>query len=257
MTNLKHIVITGASSGIGEALALNYAASGVLLSLTGRNKERLNAVAKRCEEKGAEVQNITLNVTQRHEMKVWLQQIDSENPVDLIIANAGISAGTGDSGDYENVAQIYDVTEVNVLGVLNTITPLQNKMIDRGFGQIALMSSLASYRGWSGAPTYCASKAFVKIFGQGLRGALRNKGVKVNIICPGFVTSRMTDMNEFPMPFKISAERAAKIIVHGIEKNKAHINFPLATLFLTWLFAKLPNKVIEFIMVKLPNKASM
>lgn len=252
----KHIVITGASSGIGEALALHYAAAGVRLSLTGRNAERLSAVAKACRVRGAEVEEKIICVTDRTAMQDWLTGIDEAQPIDLVIANAGISAGMGDSKTGENADQVQRLFATNVQGVLNTIDPLRPRMIARGAGNIALMSSLAAFRGWPGAPAYCATKAAVKVYGEGMRGSLAHTGVKIHVICPGFVTSRMTAVNKFPMPFIISADKAARIIANGIAKNRGRISFPAPVHFVVWLCSALPDCVGQRILGRMPKKGA-
>ena len=250
----KHIVITGASSGIGSALALQYAKAGILLSLTGRNEQRLNMIAEQCRAKGAQIQEKIIDVRDSQMMENWLLEIDNQNSVDLIIANAGISAGTGDTGRPESFEQIKDVFDVNLNGVINTIHPLMDRMISRHRGQIALMSSLASFRGWPGAPAYCASKAAVKVYGESLRNVLARHNVKINVICPGFVKSAMTDANDFPMPFLISSQKAAGIIIKKLDKNKSRICFPLATTFFAWLFSAIPDKIGHILLSRSPNK---
>lgn len=254
MLKFHHIVITGASSGIGEALALHYAAPGVRLSLSGRNMERLESVAKHCREKGAEAEGALVNVRDEAAMKNWLLEADKRAPVDLLIANAGISAGTGGVENGEDSAQIHEVFDVNLNGVLHTLQPLLPLMHGRGYGHIALMSSLAGFRGWPGAPAYCASKAAVKSYGEALRGSLRSSGVSVHVICPGFVTSRMTDVNNFPMPFKIDADKAAQIIAKGIERDKGRIAFPFIPALLCWFLGAAPDALAGRLLKGMPAK---
>ena len=256
LNHLRHIVITGASSGLGRALALHYAAEGVVLSLSGRHEGRLNDVAQECRAKGADVDARIIDVTDQAAMSAWLLVRDDALPVDLIIANAGISAGTGDGT--ESIAQARQIFDVNLNGVLNTISPLQSRMMERGVsgagGQIAIMSSIAGYRGWPGAPAYCASKAAVKTYGESLRITLASHNIRVSVICPGFVKSAMTDVNNFPMPFLMSAEKAARIMARGLLKNKGRIAFPLPMVFMAWFFATLPNVVSERLLQFSPAK---
>jgi NADP-dependent 3-hydroxy acid dehydrogenase YdfG len=248
-----HIVITGASSGIGEALALHYAAKGVRLSLTGRDAARLKAVSARCRSCGASVEEKIISVTDREGMATWLYKIDDHLPVDLLIANAGVSAGMGDAYA-EGPNQVRKLLDVNIYGVFNTIEPLLPRMIQRGRGNIALMASLAGFRGWPGAPAYCATKAAVKAYGEGLRGSIAHAGVKVHVICPGFVKSRMTAVNKFPMPLLMEAPRAARIIAKGIAKNRGRIAFPALAYFFIWLCASLPDTVGQKMLTKMPAK---
>lgn len=249
------IVITGASSGIGQALAEYYADAGVVLGLTGRNQVRLDAVSLACQEKGAHVISSVLDVTDRSKMAQWLLALDDEHPIDLVIANAGISAGTGGVLVGEDPAQVRHVFDVNLHGVLNTVEPVQGRMLVRGKGQIALMSSLAGYRGWPGAPAYCGSKAAVKVYGESLRGVLKKTGLRVNVVCPGFVTSRITACNEFPMPFLIEADKAAKIIATGLQKNKGRIVFPFIPGCMSWFFMAVPDCIAQYLLSFSPDKS--
>jgi short-subunit dehydrogenase len=248
----RTILITGASSGIGEALALVYAAQGVVLTLAGRNAERLGAVAQACTARGARVVTCTADVTHGAGLKAWIETVDEQTPLDLVIANAGTSAGTG--GGAETAAQARQILSVNVDGVLNTVFPVLPRMIARGRGQIALMSSLAAFRGLPGAPSYCASKAFVRVWGEALRPDLVRQGVQLSVICPGFVVSRMTAGNRFPMPFLMSAERAAAIIQRGLARGKARIAFPRRLYLATRLVAALPPGLIDGLLARLPRK---
>jgi NADP-dependent 3-hydroxy acid dehydrogenase YdfG len=178
MRDPRSILITGASSGIGEALAEAYARVGITLALTGRDAARLDDIAARCTARGAVVRSALVDAGDRAAMAEWLAVVDRDTPVDLAIANAGISAGTGRGGESEEQAR--RIFAINLDGVLNTIHPLIEPMRRRGRGQLALMSSLASFRGFPGAPAYCASKAAVRVYAEGLRGALKPVGIEVS-----------------------------------------------------------------------------
>ncbi len=220
----KSILITGASSGIGEALAYAYAAPEVSLHLAGRNRERLEAVAISARQKNATVTTQVVDVTDQEAMTDWIHAIDNETPLDLVIANAGIGLGQNDA---PTLAEITERTfDINVQGVFNTIHPALDRMIPRRRGQIAIMSSVAGFVGMPGAAPYAASKAAVRSYGEGLRGAYYRHNVEINVICPGFVVSRMTDRNRFRMPFLMDTDKAAQKIVHGLERNKPRIAFP-------------------------------
>lgn len=252
MRDPRSVVITGGSSGIGEALALLYAAPGVALALTGRDAVRLEEVAARCRAKGAAVTTARLDSSDRAGMAAWLAEVDARAPVDLLVANAGISAGTG--GGMETEEQARRIFAVNLDGVLNTVHPLLPAMRARRRGQIALMSSLAAFRGFPGAPAYCASKAAVRVYGESLRGDLAAEGVGVSVVCPGFVKSRMTAVNRFPMPFLMETEAAARVIRRGLERNKARIAFPLPMAASVWLLSLLPPGWTDGLLVQAPRK---
>ena len=246
------ILITGASSGIGAALARLYAAEGVVLALGGRDAGRLAKVAVDCRAAGAVVSEAVVDVTDRAAMESWVVEADRLQPIDLLVANAGVSAGTGDGE--ESAEQLRAVFSVNVDGAFNTVLPLLPAMRERRRGQIALMSSLASFRGFPGAPAYSASKAALRVWGEGLRGDLHRAGITVSVICPGFVASPMTSGNPYPMPMLMPAEQAARIIRRGLAKDRARIAFPLPMYAAAWLLGALPPALTDSWMRRLPKK---
>jgi short-subunit dehydrogenase len=248
----RHVLITGGSSGIGAALAYAYAAPDVRIALSGRDISRLEGVAGRCREKGARVSTAAIDVTDRLAMESWIATQDEAFPLDLVIANAGISAGTGGRG--ESIQQVWRVFATNIDGVVNTVQPAISFMARRRRGQIAIMSSLAAFRGFPGAPAYTASKAAVRVYGEALRGRFASKGVEVSVICPGFVRSPMTEANKFPMPFLMDADRAAQIIIRQLARNKARIAFPRRLYAIIWLLAALPPEFTDWLLAKLPEK---
>lgn len=246
------ILITGASSGLGEAMAGHYAKPGNILFLSGRDSTRLEAVAEICRARGAEVRSLVLDVTQTAAMESWIADCDAIRPLDLVIANAGISAGTGMGG--ESAEQTRTIFAVNLGGVMNTVLPAAEAMRARHTGQIAILSSLASFRGMPGAPAYCASKAAVRVWGEGLRGQLAKDGIALSVICPGFVTTRMTAVNDFPMPFLMDAEKAAGIMAAGLARNRGRIAYPWPMYAISWLAGALPDCVMDWVSRKLPAK---
>ena len=253
MKNPRSILITGASSGIGAALAREYAAEGRRLALTGRDTARLAAVASDCRAQGAEVAERSLDVCDAPDLSRWIAEIDHAFQLDLVIANAGISGGTGGGGEDEQ--QLQKIFTVNVEGVANTVHAAIAPMTRRGQGQIALMSSLAGFRGFPGAPAYCASKAAVRVWGEALRGSLHGKGICVSVICPGYVRTPMTDVNDFPMPLLMPPERAAAIIRRGLDRNKARIAFPLRLYAAVLLTTVLPPGLLDPLLRRMPEKS--
>lgn len=164
-------------------------------ALTGRDAARLEAVAAECRKLGAEVTTALLSVTEREAMAQFLESL---GPVDLAIANAGISAGTGAHGG-ESAEQAQRILAINVDGVLNTIHPLIPRMkVSSGQGAACYYFLTAAFRGMPGAPAYSASKGAVRMYGEALRPELAEHGVGVTVICPGFVRTPMTDVNNFP-----------------------------------------------------------
>ena len=252
MKDPKSILITGASSGIGQGLATLYAAPGVSLALTGRNAERLDAVAASCREQGATVHPKLIDVAERSAMDAWIREIDAQSPLDLVIANAGIGLGPNDEPTLADITERTFAT--NVDGVFNTIHPALKRMKARRRGQVAIMSSVAGFVGMPGAVPYAASKAAVRSYGEGLRGAYHRHGVEVNVICPGFIVTRMTERNRFPMPFLMQADKASKIIVKGLARNKGRIAFPWRMYTLIRLLQMLPNALADRLLRRSPSK---
>lgn len=226
------IIITGASSGIGRALALHYAGPGITMGLLGRDAERLSAIAGQCRTRGADVREGRIDVTAREEMAAWLQAFTRDNPVDILIANAGILAGVEAGQACEDADVSARLMQTNVMGVLNTVHPLLPNMVERKAGHIVIVSSVAALVPLAPMPSYSASKSAVLSYGLALRAGLRRHGVSVSVVCPGYVESPMTDQISGPTPFVVSAPAAAEKIARGIARNKAVIAFP-------WLLAAL------------------
>jgi short-subunit dehydrogenase len=244
----RTVLITGASSGIGKALALAYAREGIVLGLLGRESRRLDEVSEQCRRRGAVVQTATLDIRSRSDMAEWLEIFDAATPIDILIANAGIMAGREADTALESSAAGYAVMETNVLGVLNTVQPILPRMIARGGGQIAIVSSIAGFIPLPDAPSYSASKAATLNYGIALRSVLHQFGIGVSVICPGYVMTPMMEQESGSKPFAMPAERAADLIVRGLQRNRAVIAFP----FLFALFARfgglLPERVRRWTM---------
>jgi short-subunit dehydrogenase len=235
------IVITGASSGIGEALAVDYSAPDVALALNGRDAARLEAVAAACRAKGATVDASPVDVTDRAALAAWLTAFDDAHPVDLIVANAGISIDK-DNSSLDDFSRVRQTMAVNVDGVFNTVEPLIGRMMARRTGQIAVVASLASFIGLPYSASYNASKAAVRVWGESIRYPLKKSGIGVSVVCPGFVVSRMTANAPFPMPFLMTSAQASAIIRRGLERNRPRIAFPIGTKAAVWLGSTLPGR---------------
>jgi short-subunit dehydrogenase len=255
MKNVKNILITGAGSGLGRALAVAYSKPDVNLFLCGRNLEKLQVTKILCEELKANVLLEIIDVSDEVATKKWIAEIEETYELDLVIANAGISAGT--AGGTESFTQVKKIFSTNLDGVLNIIHPAIEKMKERRRGQIALISSLAGFRGLPSSPAYSASKSAVRVYGEALRGNLAKFGISVNQVCPGYIKTPMTAVNDFPMPFLMEVDQAAAKIKNGLEKNKSRIAFPFPLYFVVWLSTLLSTKITDPIFAKLPGKKSL
>ncbi len=295
----QNILITGATSGIGEALALHYAqTSARFLFLCGRSTDRLLMIQKKCEKFGTQVHAKVLDVTNKMAVENWIEECEKIAPLNLVIANAGVATLQ------ETPENIYNTFNTNVNGVLNTVIPtikiykkrqyalsckngscntsleqfiykmkkekrafsmnhfrkrclqgIGSEIFDNDNKAIAIVSSIAGYHGMATCPSYSASKACIKAWGEGLRIDLKRRyNINVSVICPGFVKSGITDKNTCPMPFLMDADKAAALIAHRLEKNVGLIAFPWPMRFASWLGAILPNRVSEFIYSRLPYK---
>lgn len=240
---MKHIVITGASGEIGGALAVAYAAPDVVLTLIGRNEQKLENVKKYCEAKGATVSLKILDLRKTDELRSWAKDL-SENeslPIDLLIVNAGLNTNIGLDLAGEPFEEAKALVEVNLLSNIALIDAVLPAMRKRKMGQIAILSSLASYYGLIYTPTYCATKAALRSYGNSLRAWLKPEGIKVNVILPGYVDSPMCRAMPGPKPFLMKPEKAAKIIKCGLEKNRARISFPFPLNLGIWSLSLLPH----------------
>lgn len=245
----KHVIVTGASSGLGAALARACAHPTGMLTLLGRDGPRLDAVAQDCTRSGASVTQVVCDITDAPGMHEALVTADRRHPVDVVIANAavgGASVLSPDAGEPRDLA--CSILETNLMGAINTIAPLQDRFVQRRSGSLVLIGSMAAFQGLADAPSYAASKAAVRVYGHGLRRRLAPHGVKVTIVSPGFITTPMSNSLPFDHPFAWSAERAARHILRGIERGAAEIIFPWQLRAGLALADLLPVKLVDAVM---------
>ena len=211
--------VVGASSGIGAAVARELAARGARVAVSARRPQRLTEVAE------GRMLVVPVDVTSRSDVRAAADQVRAGlGPIDLVVLAAGhweqMEAGTWDADSFERHLQ------VNLVGMSNGIAAVLPEMVQRRRGVIAGVASVAGYRGLSGAEAYGATKAAQINLLESLRLSVRRLGVHVTTVCPGFVRTEMTATNEFPMPFLIEADEAARAICDGLERDRSEIIFP-------------------------------
>ncbi len=242
---MKSILITGATGGIGGALARAYAAPGVTLFLQGRNQQKLAALAARCRVAGAIVEAQSLDVRDITALQAWVINAEARAPLDLVIPCAGININTGPGQAGERWEDIDALIDINIRAAIATVDAALPAMRARKRGQIAMFSSLAGYFGLPVTPSYCASKAAMRVYGEALRGGLADLGIGVSVVMPGFVESYMCDEMPGPKPFKWSAEKAARVIQRGLAANRARISFPFPLNLACWYLSVAPASVSQ------------
>jgi short-subunit dehydrogenase len=255
-------IITGSSSGIGRALARPLARSGCRVGLIARREPLLHELEAEIRAEGGVAASARADVADRLELRRAFEMLtETLGPADLVVANAGVGVPT--TLDPMNIEAIEAMIRVNVLGLIYTIEACLPSMLERGEGQIAAISSLSAYKGMPGESAYCASKAAVNSYMEGLRVQVRGRGIGVTTICPGFVKTPMTAIDDFPMYFAMEADEAARRIIQAIRKRAKVANFPWQTTALVrltrltpdWLLARIFRHHLEH--PPMPNLSTM
>jgi short-subunit dehydrogenase len=237
------IVITGASSGIGAALARQLAMPGRRLGLVGRHLGRLDAVAADCAAKGAACRAVSLDVRESGRVAGFVEAFEQWHPIDLLVSNAGILDGRHDGEVVEDRETARRVLEVNLLAAIDTVHLVLPYMRRRRRGDIVLVASLAALVPLADAPAYSASKAGLLSYGLALREAVAAEGIRVGVACPGYVATAMGAIHLGPRPGEISAEAAAALILSGLRRNRSLNGFPFVPFWLSRLSLLVPEFV--------------
>jgi short-subunit dehydrogenase len=245
------IVVTGASRGLGRALALEYAAPGVALALIGRDAGRLDSVAEAARAKGARVRTGRIDVRDAEAMRAFLVAADEADPTTLAIAAAGVTMVTPEPAAVEDLTRSRDLFDVNWNGAMNTLAPLAPRMRARRQGQIALFGSIAAFAPPPDSPSYAASKAALVAFALATRALYEADAVSVSVVCPGFVDTDMTRSFDSAKPFLIGPDDAARRIRRGLDRRRAVIAFPRRLYWAARLQQLLPEPISRRIMLRL------
>jgi len=244
------VIISGASSGLGMALAKHYATLGATLGLIARNKESLEALAK--ELPGAFFYDVDVRNAQSMQSAArdFIQRYGCP---DIVIANAGISRGT--LTEYAEDSEVFEsILATNVTGMVNTFQPFIVAMRASGQGSLVGIASVAGYRGLPGVGAYSASKAAVILYLESLRVEMFGSGISVITVCPGYIVTPMTADNPFHMPFILTAEAVAKKIVHIIKHKKLYAVIPWQMAIVARVLKLLPNFIYDRLFAIMPRK---
>jgi short-subunit dehydrogenase len=245
------VFLTGASSGIGEALVRLYAGRGATLGLVARRGDLLQSL-KSSLPVAAEI--YACDVRDLQAMKSAASDFIGRHGVpDLVIGNAGVSFGTLTEHE-EDVAAFREILEINVMGLVNTFHPFVKPMRERGAGTLAGIASVAGFRGLPGAAGYSASKAAAIRYLEALRVELHGSGVKVSTVCPGFIRTAMTAKNPYPMPFILEVSDAARRIARVVDSGGSFAVVPWQLAIVGRILAMLPNPVFDRLMARRKRK---
>lgn len=226
MIHPRSVLITGASSGIGAALAKAYASHDRVLVLTGRDDERLALVVSFCREKGAHTFGILQDQQDIEGFLKVLSDLDSEHRFDLVIFNAGIGDTRDDIHPFEAPQQIERLIEINLRAPAAGASLIADRMVMRGKGSLAFVSSVAAFIPLPMAAGYAASKAGLNAFALSLSAAVRKHGISVTLVCPGYVDTPMSARLKTSKPFQMTPDAAARAIVACIERRQVFSIIP-------------------------------
>lgn len=244
MTSWPVAAVTGASSGIGRALAAKLAARGSALALLARRADALEETAALVRAAGGRAEVCPCDVRDGPATAAALAAAAARlGPIDLLIANSGIAVPA--AATRYDAARIADTFETNVIGVTNAIAAVLPAMLERGSGHLVGISSILSFRSLASHAPYCASKVAVNFLLEGLRAQVAPRGIRVTTVCPGFVETPMTERNRHPMPGLVTADDAAERILRGLDRGKRLVAFPAHIALLMRIARLLPAPAWE------------
>ena len=246
----KVVFLTGASSGIGEALALEIAKRGATLGLLARREDLLKELVEKCERNGSRARYFAVDVTDANAVAEAAKILRSKfDKIDVLIANAGIGGNNSETRNF-NPQAVAQVININLLGAVNAVSAVLPAMLENKSGQLVAISSLAGFRGLPKSAAYSASKAGMTAFFESVRLDVQTKGVAVTIIQPGFIKTPLTSGRNNKMPFLMELEDAIPLFLRAIEKRKKFAAFPwqlanfvrLGKIFPAWLYDRIAGR---------------
>lgn len=245
----KVVFLTGASSGIGEALAVEMAKRGAILGLLARRAEMLENLAERCESFGGKARIFACDVVDSKAVQDSAESVRKEfGRIDILIANAGIGGNNKETRELQPEA-VKKVIDINLIGAVNSVSAVLPQMLERKSGQLVAISSLAGFRGLPKSAAYSASKAGMTAFFESVRLDVQEKGISVTIIQPGFIKTPLTSGRANKMPFLMELEDSLPLFLNAIEKQRKFSAFPwqlanfvkLGRIFPAWLYDKIAS----------------
>lgn len=246
----KVVFLTGASSGIGEKLALEIAKRGAVLGLLARREELLRELSAKCEQNGAKARYFPVDVTDPNEVSKAAEELRNEfGKIDILIANAGIGGNNSETRNL-NADAVARVINTNLIGAVNAVSAVLPQMIERKSGHLVAISSLAAYRGLPKSAAYCASKAGMTAFFESVRLDVQEMGIDVTIIHPGFIKTPLTSSRSNKMPFLMELNDAVPLFIRAIEQRRKFAAFPwqmaafakAGKFFPVWLYDKIASR---------------
>lgn len=247
----KTVFLTGASSGIGEALAYRMAARGATVGLFARREELLRSIAEKIAGEGGSARYFAGDVTNPKSLFDSASKLRDEfGGIDILIANAGIGGNNAKTRNLDPVS-VAKVININLLGAVNSVSAVLPDMLEKRSGQLVAISSLAGIRGLPKSAAYCASKSGMTAFFESVRLDVQNRGVAVTIIQPGFIKTPLTSGRENKMPFVMELADSVPLFLRAIEKKKKFSSFPwqlaaivrLAKIFPAWIYDQIGGGV--------------
>jgi short-subunit dehydrogenase len=246
----KRVFLTGASSGIGEALAVAMAKQGATLGLLARRKDLLEDLASRCEAAGGHARVYAADVRDAEGVAAAVEAFRKEfGHIDILVANAGVGGKSQAARDLVPTA-VEEIIDINVMGAVNAVHAVLPHMLDRASGQLVAISSLAGFRGLPRSAAYSASKAAMTAFFESVRLDVAHRGVDVTIIQPGFIRTPLTAGREAKMPFLMYLDDAVPLFLRAIEKKKRFAAFPwqlasivrLGRIMPSWMYDRIAGR---------------